>query len=368
MIKSMYVHIPFCNNICSYCDFPKIYYNKNIINEYLSSLEKEIDKVYHGEVLKTIYIGGGTPSSLSQKETERLLKILSKLKKDKEIEYTIEANFDSVTKEKLQLYKKYGINRISFGLETTNKKHLKFLNRTLDKEKVKTTLNYLHSIGINNINIDLMYALPNEDIEQLNTDLDYILSLDITHISTYSLIIEKNTKLFIDKVKEVDEDLDYMMYEVIRKRLEEKGFHQYEISNFSKTGYKSLHNLTYWNNEKYYGVGLGASFYIKNIRGTNTRSINKYLEGKYLYEKEELSLSDKCTYEMILGLRKIEGVNKNKFYKTYSCTISEKFDIIKLKEKGLLIENDDFIYIPKDKLYIQNEILMSFVGGSSNEK
>ena len=363
MIKSMYIHIPFCNRICSYCDFPKVYYNKKFINKYLNALEKEIEELYKGELLSTIYIGGGTPSALSFDETRRLFKILSKLKKEKNCEFTIEANFDSIDEEKLKLYKEYGINRISFGLETTNDKHLKFLNRDLDKNKVKDIINKTKSIGINNINIDLMYGLPNETIEDLNKDLDFILSLDITHISTYSLIIEEHTKIFLDKVSYIDEDLDYEMYEVIRKRLEENGFHQYEISNFAKVDYKSRHNLTYWNNEEYYGVGMGASFYIGNIRGSNTRSLNKYLEGKYLYKKEELTLDDKCTYEMILGLRKVEGVNKNKFYRTYYCVIPDKFDIMELEDKGLLEENDEFIYIPKDKLYIQNEILISFIGG-----
>lgn len=368
MIKSMYIHIPFCNKICSYCDFPKVFSNKDIIYKYLTVLEKEIKEVYKNEKLKTIYIGGGTPSALSLEQLEKLLKIINNLNISSLEEYTIEANFDSIDLKKIDLCKKYGINRISFGLETTNKKHLKLLNRDLDTKKVKEIISYCKNIGLNNINIDLMYGLPGETIEDVNKDLDFILSLDIPHISTYSLILEEHTKLFIDGTDYIEEDLDYKMYENVRKKLKDKGYTQYEISNFSKENYESRHNLTYWNNEKYYGVGLGASSYIGNERRSNTRSINKYLEGKYLFDKEVLSIDDKCTYEMILGLRKTKGVDKDKFYRTYHCTISEKFDIMDLLDKGFLKENKKYIFIPEDKLYIENEILLSFVGGSSNDR
>ena len=368
MIKAMYVHIPFCNNICSYCDFPKIYYQEDLIDKYLDTLNYELEKVYKKEMIDTIYIGGGTPSSLSLNQTIKLFEILKKVKKSKNIEFTIEANFDSITEEKLDLYKKYGINRISFGLETTCNKHLNFLDRTLSKKKVKQVIDYAKKRGIKNINIDLMYGMPKETVDELEQDLDFILSLDITHISTYSLIIEEHTKLFINNIENIDEDLDYKMYEVIRKKLKENNFYQYEISNFSKKGYESRHNLTYWNNEEYYGIGLGASSYINNKRITNTRSINKYLERKFIYTEEKLTIDDKCIYEMILGLRKIKGIKKEEFFKKYNCHIEEKFDIMNLKDKKLLEENNGYIFIPQDKLYIQNEILLSFVGGSSNGK
>lgn len=367
MIKSMYVHIPFCNKICSYCDFPKLYTNRNMINNYLAVLEKEIKEVYKDDILETIYIGGGTPSALTLQELEKLFKILDNLKKDKSLEYTIEANFDSITKEKLDLCKKYGINRISFGIETINKKHLKLLNRDLDISKVKELIKYSKDIGIDNINLDLMYGLKDETIEELKTDLEFLISLDVTHISTYSLILEEHTKLYIDKEKNISEDLDYEMYKTIIKTLEKNNFKQYEISNFSKVGYESRHNLRYWNNEEYYGVGLGASAYVKDKRITNTRSFTKYLKQEFTSDIEELSMDDKCVYEMILGLRKCEGVSKEKFYRTYHCTIFEKFDIIDLLDKRWLEENDKYIFIPKDKFYVENEILLSFVGGSNGK-
>ena len=254
MIKNCYIHIPFCEKICSYCDFCKIYYNEKVVDKYLDSLEKEIKSLYQNESLETIYIGGGTPSCLSLKQLKKLFEILTILKKDKNIEYTIEGNFESTTKEKLLLYKQYGINRLSFGIETTNKNNLKFLNRTLSKKQAKEIITYAKEIGLNNINVDLIYALPNETISDLKKDLDFILELDIPHLSTYSLIIEDNTILKLNNIKNINEDLDNEMYETICKYMKNNNYIHYEISNFSKENYESHHNLCYWNNKEYYFV------------------------------------------------------------------------------------------------------------------
>ena len=215
MIKSCYIHIPFCDKICSYCDFSKLFYNERLVDEYLSSLEKEINSTYKKEKLDTIYIGGGTPSSLSIKQLEKLFKIIDKLNKSKNCEFTIEGNFESTTEEKLKLYKKYNINRLSFGLETINKDLLNILNRETNKELVNKVISNAKNLNFNNINIDLMYAIPGENISILNQDLSYILSLNIEHISTYSLIIEKNTILGIKKINNISEKLDYNMYKKI---------------------------------------------------------------------------------------------------------------------------------------------------------
>lgn len=353
MIESAYIHIPFCKSICSYCDFPKVLYNKCYIDKYLSSLEREIKARYKHETLKTIYIGGGTPSSLNKLELERLFNIINILKKDKNIEYTIEANLDSLTKEKLDLFKKAGINRLSIGIESFSKKSLNFLERNLSDIEL---INYAKKIGITNINIDLMYALKNETIEDLKKDLDEVLKLDIKHISTYSLILEPNTKLYNSKFKPINEDLDYKMYELICNILKKNGFIHYEISNFSKPGFYSKHNMTYWNNKKYYGFGMGASGYIDNIRYTNTKSITKYINGIYDYNREILEKKDIMEYEMILGLRKLEGVNYLDFYKKFNIRLEEKFNVQNLIKEG------NFYKIPEDKLYVSNDILLDFIG------
>ena len=189
MIKSCYIHIPFCENICSYCDFCKLLYNEKIIDKYLDCLEKEIEEKYKKEKLETIYIGGGTPSCLSINQLERLFEILSRLNKDENIEYTIEGNFSSTTKEKLLLYKKYGINRLSLGIESIDKDNLKFLERKLDTKDVKRKILLMKKLGFNNINVDIIYAIPNESLEILEKDIDFILSLNVEHISTYSLMM-----------------------------------------------------------------------------------------------------------------------------------------------------------------------------------
>ena len=357
-MKNCYIHIPFCNKICSYCDFCKLYYNKDLVNKYLDALEKEINKIYKGEVLETIYIGGGTPSSLSLDELERLFKILSVLNKDKNIEYTIENNFDSITEEKINLYKKYGINRLSFGIETTNNSYLKLLNRSLSKDKVRKIINYSKEIGIININVDLIYALPHESINDLEKDIDFILSLDIPHISTYSLIIEDNTLLKIKNYKNISEDLDSDMYKYICKRLKENNFTHYEISNFSKEGYYSKHNLCYWNNKEYYGFGLGSSSYINNKRITNTRSITNYLKEDFIKEEEIIDINSKIEYEVILNLRKKEGIDLISFKDKYKKDLLSIYNYNELVDKEFLILNNNHLYIPEDKWYISNEIIV----------
>lgn len=352
---SVYIHIPFCQNICSYCDFCKFYYNEKWVDNYLSALEKEIKSNYKGEVVETIYIGGGTPTVLNINQLERLLKLTNLFNKNK-IEFTVETNID-LSLEKIKLLNKYGVNRISIGVQTVNPKYLKFLNRNHTKEDVVNLINLLKKLDFN-INVDLIYAIPGETLEELNEDLDFILSLDVNHISTYSLIIEPHTKLYIDNVSNIDEDLDYEMYKLINKKLE--NYHHYEISNFAKKNYESKHNLVYWNNLNYYGFGLGASGYIDNIRYDNTRSYNNYINGKYLLEKHELDLNEVISNEFILGLRKIDGIDVNNFYNKYNIDITS-IGVVKqlLKEKQLILT--DKLKINPKYIYISNTILVNFI-------
>lgn len=366
MSNNCYIHIPFCHNICSYCDFCKLLYNKKIVSNYLEELAKEISLIYQGEELKTIYIGGGTPSALSLEELEILFKILNMLNKSKEIEYTIEGNFESTTKEKLLLYKKYGINRLSFGLESISDKNLQFLERTVIKKQVKEVIKEARKLGFNNINIDLMYALPTETEADLNIDLDYILSLNVEHISTYSLIIEPHTKLSIKSVKNIDEDLDFKMYNLICEKLKLNNYYHYEISNFSKKGFQSKHNLCYWNNQEYYGFGLGASSFLNNCRINNTKSINKYLEGNFCLNKEILSEKDKIEYEIMLNLRKSEGINLEKFREKFGKEFNSIYNYNSLLKDGFLIEKDNYLFLPEEKWYISNEIIIRIIEGEVN--
>jgi len=358
-VKSCYIHIPFCNYICSYCDFCKVYYNKKFIKKYLKSLEIEINEFYKNEVLETLYIGGGTPSSLDVDELKYLFRILNKFNLSKNIEFTFECNID-ITYEKLKVLYENKVNRISIGIQSVNEKNLKFLNRNHTKEEVIEKINLIKKIGFKNINVDLIYAIPNETLDDLKCDLDFLTSLDINHISTYSLMIEPNTKLYIDNVSNIDEDLDYKMYQYICNYLKNKNFNHYETSNFSKNC-NSIHNLTYWNNNHYYGFGVGASGYIDNIRYTNTRNLNKYLNNIYDRQIEIIDEKINMQNEMILGLRKVDGVSLLKFKSKYNKEIEDVFNIKKLlDDKKLIIENN-FIKINPKYFYIQNQILREFI-------
>lgn len=363
-MKSCYIHIPFCKTICSYCDFCKFYYDKKWILKYLNRLQEEIKLNYKGEKLNTIYIGGGTPTSLDYDELKYLLDIVKELKLNNGYEYTIEANVETLDLDKIKLLKEYGVNRVSIGIESIVEKNIKFLERHHNREDVVKIIDLLKESGINNINIDLIYALPQQSINDLKTDLEFFLSLDIPHISTYSLMIEPHTKLYINHEQNIDETLDLDMYNYICKELKENGYNHYEISNFSKSNFESKHNLTYWNNEEYYGFGVGASGYVNDIRYDNTKSINKYLEGNYRFIEEKIDFNTKVENEFILGLRKLKGINKKIFNNKYNIDIDSLDVIEKLKRERRLLEDKDNIFINPKYVYTSNQILVEFLGGN----
>ena len=361
MIKSVYIHIPFCDTICSYCDFCKFLKNKKWVYNYLNSLSNEIKSKYKGEVLDTIYIGGGTPSSLDIDELNKLFDIIKVFNKSKDMEFTFECNIENITEDKLKLLYDSGVNRLSIGVQTFNEKYLKYLNRNHSKEVIKEKINLAQKIGFNNINIDLIYALKDQSILDLKEDLNNFLELDITHISTYSLIIEPHTKLYINKEENINEDLDYEMYNTIIDILSKNGYKHYEISNFAKEGYESKHNLTYWNNNEYYGFGVGASGYINNIRYDNTRSINDYFKGNYILDEHKLEKEETIENEFILGLRKIDGISKKEFYNKYNIDIKSIDIVNKLLKENKLLENEKNIYINPKYIYVSNDILVEFI-------
>lgn len=357
MIKSCYIHIPFCKNICSYCDFCKNFYSEKIVSDYLNTLEREIDNNYKGEILNTLYIGGGTPSSLSLNNLKKLFEILEKIKLSKTHEFTFECNYDDITEELLILLKQNRVNRISIGVQTFNEKYEKMLNRKINKVEMINSIN-LSKKYFDNINIDLMYALFEESIEDLEDDLNTFIDLDVKHISTYALIVEEHTKLGLSNIKEVDEDTQNDMYYKIASKLKDNGYTHYELSNFSKIGYESKHNLTYWKNEEYYGFGAGASGFVSDVRYDNTKSIINYINGKTRVYEEELSIEQKIKDEVMLNLRMINGINKDSFKNKYNISFDEVFNYKNLVLNGYLIENNKNIYIPEDKLFVSNEIII----------
>ena len=359
MAKAIYIHIPFCKSICSYCDFCKFLYNEKWVGAYLTALKREIKDRYMDDDITTIYIGGGTPSALSCDEIKRLMEIISVFKTENLKEFTFECNLSDINKELLLLLKYYKVNRLSIGIESFNKKNLEFMERSADYKDALEKIKLCREYGFNNINIDLMYAIPGETLKDLKKDLDLFMSLNPTHISTYSLIIEEHTKLDNINAQVIAEELDYEMFKLIEKRL--KNAHHYEISNFAIKGYESIHNLVYWNNEEYYGFGLGAAGYIDDIRYENTKNLKEYLLGNYVKSKEILGKKEKMDYEIMLGLRKLEGINIKEFKAKFGEDIETVYNLAPLYKNKDLIKKKGYIYINPIKIYIMNEILIKII-------
>lgn len=353
---SIYIHIPFCNSICTYCDFCKIFYNKKYINDYLNNLEQEIKVRYKSEIVNTIFIGGGTPSSLDDNELIRLMNIIKIFNLSDNYEFTVECNIESITENKLKIMKKYGVNRISIGVESFDNSIIKLLGRNHTKKDVYNKMGIVKRY-FSNINIDLIYAAY-DDINILKSDIDCFLKLDIPHISTYSLIIEDNTMLKINGMKNIDEDIDYEMYKYIEDTLEKNNYIHYEISNYAKNGYQSKHNLVYWNNEEYYGFGLSSTSYINNERITNTKNLRKYLNGKYIGTSISEDKEIKMENEIMLGLRKLDGIDLDRFKEKFNVSLEDIYNIDNLVRNGYLIRDNNCIKIDKKYMYISNEIIV----------
>ena len=328
---------------------------------YLKCLKEEIIDRYMGEEVRTIYIGGGTPSCLSLIEIEQLLNLTNLFKKDKLEEFTFECNIEDINEELLTLLKKYKVNRLSIGIESFNSENLLFMKRSQSYEDVVQKIKLVRAMNFNNINLDLIYALPNETLNTLKVDLKLLTFLKPEHISTYSLMIEDNTFLSYKKIQSIDEDTDAKMYEYICKYLKKCGYKHYEISNFAILGYESKHNLVYWNNQEYYGFGCGASGYISGVRYDNTRSLSNYLKGEYRSSENLIGMDSAMEYELILGLRKLDGINLKDFYEKYHINMQDAFPITPLVKNGDLIYQDGYIKINPSKLYIMNEILLKLV-------
>ena len=356
----VYVHIPFCKKICHYCDFCKILYNDKYISNYLDALEKEINLRYKGETVNSIYIGGGTPSSLDVDCVDRLLSILTTIKLTEDYEYTFECNYEDINIDLINILKSYGVNRISVGVETFDKKLGEMIGRHIDEELIFDNIALLKKY-FDNINIDLIYGI-NSDIDTLKSDIIKFLELDIPHISTYSLIIEEHTKLFIDGHKYISEEVDNEMYEYIKKTLLNNGYIHYEISNYAKEGYMSKHNINYWHNGIYYGFGLGAVSYLDNYRISNTKNMSKYLTGNFQAKEEYEDINICKENDLILGLRLVEGIDTTKFDQKYHDDLLNKKIIKKLIKDGYLVISNGYLKCNNKYLYLQNTILEQVIG------
>lgn len=360
-MASIYIHIPFCKTICSYCDFCKILHDRDLVIPYLEKLECEIDDAYEHEPISTLYIGGGTPSCLSEYETQRLIEIVNKIELAEDYEFTFECNIEDIDDRLLYDLKEMRVNRLSIGIESFDEDKLAFMNRHVTFKEAEEKIALARSYGFDNISVDLMYGIPYEKVKDLRRDLNLFLKLEPEHISTYSLIIEDHTMCRVREDANICEEEEAKMYEYIEAKLKKHGYKHYEISNFAKPGRESRHNLAYWNNEEYYGFGLGASGYIKGFRYENTRNYDDYLLGNYKMDEHLVSVQEMMENEVMLGLRKMEGINLQEFFDKYEVNLQEAFPVKPLIRNKELIYKDGYIFINPKYIYVMNEILLKLI-------
>lgn len=356
--KHLYIHVPFCKNICAYCDFAHQIYMQEIADKWLISFEEEI-KECEKENYQTIYVGGGTPTSLNCKQLDKLLSLVSPYTKEVE-EYTIEANPENLDEEKIDLFIKHKINRVSIGVQSTNNEELKLMNRKHEFKDVKEKIELLRKKGIINISTDIIYSLPNQTMSSLAKTLDDVLSLDLPHLSIYSLTIEDNTVFGKKNYKHLDDEIEANMYEYIVQRLNDAGYVQYEIANFAKKGYESKHNLGYWNFDDYRGLSCGSTSKINHRMYDKTHNINDYLNNKeIIVNDEKLDLKDECFEQVMMSLRTIYGLDINLFKERYQIDPLKEYEKAIKKNKDAFIIKDNHLICTKRN--ILNTILLDFL-------
>ena len=369
--SSAYVHIPFCTQICYYCDFSKVFIKNQPVDAYLEHLIQETRSYEIGK-LRTLYIGGGTPTALSAQQLAYLLTELPKVMDLSEVEeFTIEANPGDLDPDKIAVLKDSQVNRVSLGVQTFDNKMLKKIGRSHQEQDIYDNIRHLKQAGFDNISIDLIYALPGQTMDQVKENVAKAIELDIPHMSLYSLILENHT-VFMNRMRRgklplPKEELEAEMFEYIIEELEKAGFEHYEISNFSKPGFESRHNLVYWDNAEYYGLGAGASGYIDGIRYKNHGPIRHYLEaveaGKARITEEHLTLEEKMEEELFLGLRKKTGVSKARFEEKFGVSFDQRYGqvVANLTEQGLLVPDDKQVRMTKRGLFLGDTVAEKFI-------
>lgn len=376
MIKSAYLHIPFCEHICYYCDFNKVFIEGQPVDEYIDMLIREMSflkEEVSAHPLSTMYIGGGTPTSLSAKQLEKLMiGIHEQLPLASGVEFTVEANPGDLTADKIAVLKNYGVNRLSMGVQSFDDRLLKKIGRKHTASDVFDTMRLLEKSGLNNVSIDLIYALPGQSLESFQDSLDKALSLDLPHYSLYSLILENQT-VFYNLARQgrlhlPDEDEEGDMFDLAASFMEAHGRKQYEVSNFAIPGKESQHNLVYWNNEEYYGLGAGASGYLDGVRYRNFGPIQQYMQPlkeqkRPIRDEEILTEQARMEEELFLGLRKREGVSYALFFEKFNQSLDEVFGnvIEELVAEKLLVKDTQHIALTRRGLALGNNVFQRFL-------
>ncbi|MBO8171430.1 MAG: oxygen-independent coproporphyrinogen III oxidase [Bacillaceae bacterium] len=376
---AVYIHIPFCTNKCYYCDFNSfVTRDEQIIWDYLYALDREMEETVRQvppQKISTIYVGGGTPSYLSPEQMAYFLDSVSRHfpRLERDYEFSMEANPGTTDPAKLNVMKAGGVNRISFGVQTFNDELLKRIGRIHDRRQVYESIENAVNAGFDNISIDLMFGLPGQTLDHLKDAVERAVQLPIRHLSAYSLKVEENTHFYhlYEKGKlplpSEQEELD--MYLWLMDELNARRFKQYEISNFANPGFESRHNITYWLNEFYYGIGAGAHGYVAGRRHVNAGPLNMYLEKvktEGLPRVEEFAVSERESMEdfMIMGLRMLEGVRFDRFYHRYGQGMREVFaePLGRLREQGLIVMDTSSVRLSEKGIPLGNEVFAAFLG------
>jgi oxygen-independent coproporphyrinogen-3 oxidase len=376
--KSVYIHIPFCTNKCYYCDFNSfVTQNPQLIWDYLETLDREMKLTFAQvppERVETIFVGGGTPTFLDQAQMRRFLEIVhNHLGKHlaNDLEFTMEANPGTTDKEKLDLMHSFGVNRISFGVQSFDNGLLKRLGRIHDTDDVYRSIDNALAAGFRNLSIDLMFGLPDQTEEVFEATLEEALRLPTTHFSAYSLKVEENTLFHTlyqkGQLPLPTEEAELAMYLMLIEQMEANGYTQYEISNFAKPGMESRHNKTYWLNNEYYGIGAGAHGYVNGERHVNAGPLAVYMqlgkEGLPRVEQFAVSAREAMEDHMILGLRLREGVDLQRFAARFGRTVEEEFGQIVAEErtKGMLEQTATHLRLTRQALPLGNEVFARFL-------
>jgi len=375
--RAVYIHIPFCTNKCHYCDFNSVVLQGQPVMDYLQALEREMAYTVERlppQTIDTIYVGGGTPTVLTPEQMAHFLRSVRAWFPDQAVnlEFSMEANPGTVDEEKLAAMKEGGVNRISFGVQSFDNRLLHDIGRIHDTSDVYRSLEAARKAGFTNLSIDLMFGLPNQTLEQLDHTLSAALALDLPHYSIYSLKVEENTlfyKLYQrDELPLPDEDTELEMYRLIMDRLQAAGYEQYEISNFARPGFESRHNMTYWRNEPYYGIGAGAHGYAARLRHMNIRGVQPYIRACQtgLPRAEEHPVSEQEAMEdfMMVGLRMLRGVSNEDFRRQFAVSMEEAFGqtLSRLLTQGLLERTEDGYRLSRQGLIYGNEVFGAFLG------
>ncbi|OSA98982.1 UNVERIFIED_ORG: coproporphyrinogen III oxidase [Clostridium botulinum] len=369
---SLYIHIPFCKQKCLYCDFPSYSGKEKFISGYIDALNKEIKDKASSYKIKSIFIGGGTPSYLDEIELEKLLKCINTLTLGENLEFTIECNPGSLSEDKLKIMKKYNVNRISMGLQSTKPSLLKEIGRIHTFEEFENNYLLARKVGFKNINIDLMFGLPNQSVGDWRKTLEKIIEFNPEHISAYSLIIEEGTCFYNlynqDKLNLPSEEKERDMYLLTKKILKENGYSQYEISNFSKDKKECYHNIVYWQLNEYLGLGVSSSSYIEGKRIKNIDDIELYIKNINSNESVENeiyenNINDDMEEFMFMGLRMIRGIEERDFKERFKKDIDEVYgDVIyKNIKQELLIRNGGRIYLTSRGIEVSNSVMSDFI-------